>query len=114
RQTMKYRLPAVLLAAALAGCTAQRQPSLPYSPAAEPLPQTGSTARSTTLPASAGLSGAQTATVAGFPPPPACDANALDPACAPALQEKKCRTVGNVTTCNVPGDPGADQTLYTN
>lgn len=67
------------------------------------------------LPAPASPSGTtQTTTAAGFPPPPSCEAGSLEPSCVPAMQEKKCRTVGNVTTCDVPADPDSDNRLYTN
>lgn len=47
------------------------------------------------------------------PPPPAPAAAAAFPP-APAEQERKCRTVGTVTTCDAPADPESDRTLYTN
>lgn len=122
---MKYRLLAALLGLAVAGCTSQQPPpNLAYSTAAEPLPPPAMAAtqpvspqssQPTTLPAPAGPPvPPQTVTAAGFPPPPACGAGSLEPSCAPAMQEKKCRTVGNVTTCDVPADPEADNRLYTN
>lgn len=91
---MKYRLPAALLALAMAGCTAQPQDGLSYSPAPPPAP-------------------APTAAPAAFPPAPAfCGAG--DPCAPAAVPERKCRTAGGVTTCDVPANPDADRTLYTN
>jgi hypothetical protein len=122
---MKYRLLAALMGMALAGCTSQQQqPNLSYSTTAEPLPPPPMAATQPVSPQSvqpmalpAPASPAvppQTVTAAGFPAPPACNVGSLEPSCAPAMQEKKCRTVGNVTTCDVPADPDADNRLYTN
>ncbi|MGN6534810.1 MAG: hypothetical protein ACTHKQ_03645 [Mesorhizobium sp.] len=122
---MKYRLLAALMGMALAGCTSQQQqPNLSYSTTAEPLPPPAMAAtqpvspqsvQAMTLPTPASPAvPAQTVTAAGFPAPPACDTGSLELSCAPAMQEKKCRTVGNVTTCDVPADPDADNRLYTN
>ncbi len=58
---------------------------------------------------SAAQSSATAASAAGFPPAPACTAGLCS-----APVERKCRTTGNVTTCDAPADPGADSTLYTN
>lgn len=117
---MKYRLLVALMGMALAGCTSQQQPpNLAYSTAAESLPPPAVAATQPGAPQSVPAMAlpavpAQTVTAAGFPAPPACGGGSLEPSCAPAMQEKKCRTVGNVTTCDVPADPDADNRLYTN
>jgi len=117
---MKYRLPAALaglalLGSAISGCTSQQQqPNLSYSAPASPMPPPAMPAAAPAVPQPAAPDTRPAVTAAGFPPPPSCEAGSLDPSCAPATQERKCRTVGSVTTCDVPADPDADSRLYTN
>jgi hypothetical protein len=128
---MKYLFVPALLGLAMAGCTSSEpqglvagapavQTAMPSAPtpsfnAASPsapvlAPQPPLTAQApivTTAPA-------QATSAAGFPPPPACATNPAEAGCAAPARIEKCRTVGSVTTCDVPPDPAADSTHYTN
>lgn len=128
---MKYLFVPALLGLAMAGCTSSEQQGFvtaaPIAETAMPAPASPSfNTPATTSPmptysqqqpsfaASAPVTTTvqpQTATAAGFPPPPACDPGAR---CAAPARLEKCRTVGSVTTCDVPPDPTADSTRYTN
>jgi hypothetical protein len=127
---MKYLFVPVLLGLAMTGCTssepqglagagpapettmpAPAAPSFNATAAASPIPpfdeQPGLAAQApvtTTV-------RQQSATAAGFPPPPACGPGTE---CVEPARIEKCRTVGSVTTCDVPPDPAADSTRYTN
>lgn len=102
---MRYSMLAVSFALILAGCTSQQPANPSYSAASQPALQAvgapGAAAGSAALPPPSGVSAVDgtAAAAAGFPPAPA---------------QHECRTVGNVTTCDVPADPDADSTLYTN
>jgi hypothetical protein len=114
---MKFRWFAALLGLALAGCTASEIGNPGYAPGADAaVLAPGDGAAPVGGPAGAPVyAGSQPGmrmagaaangidAVAGFPAPPANNAGAGN-----------CRTVGNVTTCDAPADPGADDTLYTN
>ena len=124
---MKHLFVPALLGLAMAGCTSSEPQNLAGAPVAEmalPAPATPSfnaTNPSAFPPAydrqpalaapTAPTPAARTTSVAGFPPPPACDPGAE---CAAPARVKKCRTVGSVTTCDVPPDPATDSTRYTN
>jgi hypothetical protein len=88
---MKLPFLPALLVLATAGCTSSEPAT--YTPAMAP-----------TVPA-------QAEAAAGFPSPPACEPGT---ACALTAEGGNCRTVGAVTTCDVPPDPLADTTTYTN
>lgn len=127
---MKNRLlPAlfcpVISAIFLAGCTSSEPQDLAYSPAppaasisqidtSESLPPPGLAANTMPSPTAtqpAGTIRPDANSVVGFPSPPPCP----DPdGCAPKPVASACRTVGNVTTCDAPRDPMADDTRYTN
>ena len=130
---MKY-LPLLILAA-LAGCTSSDQGAInPAAPVSEGFaPSSATIASEPPAPAPLGASPVspgkdianQPSTVttvapspeatrmAGFPPPPACGDGSSEPEC-PAARVEKCRTIGSVTTCDVPPNPAADSTHYTN
>lgn len=88
---MKHPFVPILTALAMAGCTSSEPAA--YMPAAAPAVR------------------AQAENAAGFPSPPACAPGA---ACALPAGSGNCRTAGAVTTCDVPPDPLADTTTYTN
>lgn len=126
---MKYLFVPVLLGLAMAGCTSSEPQGLVSAPASESAmpapaaPSFNATAATSpppapdlqpTLAARAPVMTTvqpQAATAAGFPPPPACGPGTE---CAAPARIEKCRTVGSVTTCDVPPDPAADSTRYTN
>ncbi|NGN40779.1 hypothetical protein G6N74_06855 [Mesorhizobium sp. CGMCC 1.15528] len=125
---MKNRLlPAlfcpVISAIFLAGCTSSEPQDLGYSPAAAstsqinaasenlPAPSLAAPSPANAMPAPAAAQPEDANSVVGFPSPPPCP----DPdGCAPKPVASACRTVGNVTTCDAPRDPSADDTRYTN
>jgi hypothetical protein len=125
---MKYLVLPVLLGLVLAGCTSSEPPDLvataPAARTAVPAPAMPSfnAADAAASATSVGLqpgnaepaatsASAPAISSAGFPPPPACGPDAE---CAAPARMEKCRTVGSVTTCDVPPDPSADSTRYTN
>lgn len=119
---MRYRFLAALLGLAVAGCTSPEPQNLSYSPSNETLmPAPAETPGNTVLPSQpastptiqSSAAAAPAVSAAGFPSAPGCAGRGKAP-CAPVLQERKCRTVGSVTTCDVPADPDADSRLYTN
>jgi len=120
---MRNRLLAALIGLTVAGCTSQQPQNLSYSPAPALQPPTVGTAAGApalqpgqsqaTAPTASLAEPAVTTSAAGFPPAPACGAGSAATACPPSV-ERTCRTTGNVTTCDVPADPGSDSTLYTN
>jgi len=124
---------AIISAILLAGCTSSEPQDLAYSPAppaastsqadaaSESLAPPGlavqSQANAIPAPTTAHPAGnipADINTVAGFPSPPACPGETGPAGCAPKPVASACRTVGNVTTCDAPRDPMADETHYTN
>ena len=130
---MKY-LPLLILAA-LAGCTSSDQGAInPAAPVSEGFaPSSATIASEPPAPAPLGASpvsldkdiadqpsigttvapSPEATRTAGFPPPPACGDGSTEPEC-PAARVEKCRTIGSVTTCDVPPNPAADSTHYTN
>lgn len=130
---MKY-LPLLILAA-LAGCTSSDQGAInPAAPVSEGFaPSSATIASEPPVPAPLGASpvspgkdiadqpstgttvapSPEATRMAGFPPPPACGDGSSESEC-PAARVEKCRTVGSVTTCDVPPNPAADSTHYTN
>ena len=130
---MKY-LPLLILAA-LAGCTSSDQGAInPAAPVSEGFAPSSTTMAGENLaPAPLGASpvapgkdiadqpstgttvasSPEATRTAGFPPPPACGDGSSEPEC-PAARVEKCRTIGSVTTCDVPPNPAADSTHYTN
>lgn len=127
---MRYLFVPALLCLAMAGCTSSQPQGLvanapamettlppPAAPSfnaegpAAPMPAYG---QQPALPGQApalATAPATTTSAAGFPSPPACATGA---GCLSAAPLEKCRTVGSVTTCDVPPDPTADDTHYTN
>jgi len=108
-----------LLGLAMAGCTSSEPQGIAgAAPAASSFADTPAApaygqqpAFTAPAPAAAMAAPMQTTTAAGFPPPPDCDPGSD---CTAPRRVEKCRTVGSVTTCDVPPDPAADRTRYTN
>ncbi len=113
----------------LAGCTSSEPQDLGYSPTsptaatlqtntapeslAAPSPANAMPARTTTQP-TGNIAADANSIATGFPSPPACPDEMGPGGCAPKPLASACRTVGNVTTCDAPRDPLADDTRYTN
>ena len=130
---MKYLFVPALLGLAIAGCTSSEPqglvagasavetampgpatPSLNGMVATTPDPAVG---QQPALAAQASIvttAPAQATSAAGFPPPPNCSTDPAEAGCTAPARIEKCRTVGSVTTCDVPPDPTADDTHYTN
>lgn len=130
---MKYLFVPALLGLAMAGCTSSEPQDLaagaPALETAMPGPATPSfngmaattpepaVARQPALTAQTPVvttTPAQATSAAGFPPPPNCATNPAEAGCTAPARIEKCRTVGSVTMCDVPPDPTADSTQYTN
>jgi hypothetical protein len=126
---MKYLFLPAFFGLALAGCTSSDQNSIVVgTPVTETFAPTsssqgastgdytvmstsdGTAALSRTVPAMPPTE----STAVGFPPPPSCGPGSAETRCEAPARLDKCRTAGSVTTCDVPPDPMADSTNYTN
>jgi hypothetical protein len=115
---MRYLFVPALLGLAMAGCTSSETQGLaaPATPTVVPAQAAFDDAGDISpaydrQPMISQPAQTATASAAGFPPPPACGPRTE---CAVPARIEKCRTVGSVTTCDVPPDPAADSTRYTN
>ncbi len=134
---MKYRFLLILPGLALAGCVSPDDPQAAYMPATvqqeapslqvDPTQQlavqdspvaAGSAAAfqpAGTPMAPANATGVTVSSAAAFPAPPTCPETAGTAGCPPvAPRRSNCKTVKGVTTCDVPANPYADETHYTN
>ena len=106
---MSLRLMSALCILLMAGCTSSEPQNASYAPRAD-----RATIISDTPPASAPVASTPTTDT---PPAPASydqvEYAAASGTPAPAALQPGCHTVDNVTLCDVPADPSAEDILYT-